>query len=139
MMASATTAPMILPRFFLTCSPPSLLAVDLTQRLEQLLVVGQLVDVVDVHETNDPFLVHNERSSLGEPLLAQNAVSLGHLAVWPEVAEQQDAPDLQRLSPRGVGSCAVHAYAQDLGIFPLEPLDVGIQRGNLNGSDGRPS
>jgi len=93
---------------------------------------------MDIDISNNAFLIHYEDSPLVETLLTQDAITLGHLAVGPEIAQQGDILHVQRFGPSGIGGGAVHTYTQNLGIYLLEALSICLVGGNLNRSDGCP-
>lgn len=114
------------------------LPVDLLQNLEQRLVIRQLVDVVDVRIADDTILVHDKGRPFGKTLGTKDAILLGYFPMGPEIAQQENPIHAQRLGPGIVGVCAIHAYAQNLGIYRLEAFLVGLESGNLLRSDRRP-
>jgi hypothetical protein len=109
--------------------PNSLLKI--LQNLEQRLVVGQFVDVVNVRITNDAFFVYDESRPFRIALRTEDAILLSYFPVRPEIAQQKNTFHPQRLGPGAVSGCAVHAYTQNLGIYLLEARHVGFEDGDL--------
>ena len=109
--------------------PDSLLKI--LQNLEQRIVVRQFVDVVNVCVTDDSFLVHDERRPFSIALGTKDTILLGHFPLGPEITQQKNVFHSQRLGPGGVGSCAVHAYTQNLGIYRLEACQIGFEGGDF--------
>jgi hypothetical protein len=108
------------------------------QHLEELFVIGLLVDGVDVHIADHAHLIDDEYGSLAEAFLAQDAKSLGNLPVRVEIAQQREGDTAQTLSPCLEAGDAVNADTQDLGLDPIEPVECGLVGWDLARSYGRP-
>ena len=99
-----------------------LLAAQYAARLVCAGGINRFVALLNV--LNDPVLVHNERSSPGEPVvLVVDAVSLGDFS--KEVAQQGEG-HADFFGEFLVGDKAVHADAEDLGIGCVEFGDIRL-------------
>jgi hypothetical protein len=112
---------------------------DLPQLGPQHLVVGLLVDIVDVDVADDPLRVDNKDGPLRAALVVpEYAVLFRDSAVRPEIAQQRVANATQALGPCFETRDVVDADAQDLGIKSRELGQVGLVRRDLVRSDRRP-
>src|SRR5438552_825503 len=108
------------------------------QRLEDLLVVGLLVDLVDVLVDDLPLLIDDEERPLGVPFRAIDPVPARHLALGLEIREEVVRDPAEALRPRGVAGNRVDRNTQHVGIRPLEAAEVRLVRGHLDRSNGGP-
>src|SRR5437763_491735 len=108
------------------------------QRLEDLLVVGLLVDLVDVLVDHLSLLIDDEERPLGVAFRAVNPVAARDLALRLEVREEVVRDATEALRPRGIAGNRVDRNTQHVGIRPLEAAEVRLVGGHLDRSDGGP-
>jgi hypothetical protein len=60
------------------------------------------------------------------------------MAVGIKIAEQRIADITQAFRPGGQACCAVYADTQNLGIYPIKPVECDLVRWDLTSSDRRP-
>src|SRR5437016_13396346 len=108
------------------------------QRLEDLLVVGLLVDLVDVLVDHLSLFIDDEERPLGVAFRAVNPVAARHLALRLEVREEVVRDAAEALRPRRVAGNRVDRNTQHVGIRPLEAAEVRLVGGHLDRSDGGP-
>lgn len=114
------------------------LAFDTCQHLEQLVVIRLLVQVVHLGKADHAVFVDDKDGALAVTLGPQHAKQVGDLAVRVEIAQQGVGDAAQALRPGCQTRYTVNADTQDLGIYPVEPVERDLVGRDLAGSDRRP-
>jgi hypothetical protein len=113
------------------------LRVDAPQFREEHLVVGLIIDVVDVDIPDNSLPVEDEEGAFRVSLHSEHAVPFGDLAVGPEIAQQGEADVSEALRPRFENGYMIDADAQNLGVQSRELGELGLIRRDLVASDRR--
>jgi len=112
---------------------------QLAKDLEEILVIRLIGNIVNVFEGNLAFLVYDEERSLANTvILSVGPEPPGHFAFRFEIAQEIVRKSSQTLGPRSIAGHAINGNAQNLGIIAFKAFEVGLVRGHLAGSDGRP-
>src|SRR2546427_8444221 len=110
----------------------------LPQDLEYLLVVGLLVDLVNVLVDDLPLLIDDEERPFGVAFRTVGSVSARHLTLGLEVRQEIVGYPAEALRPRGVARHRVDRNTQHVGIRPLEAAQFRLVGGHLDRSDRGP-
>ena len=79
-----------------------------------------------------PALVDDEhRPDAGPSFVVPHIVGLAYLTLGVEIRQLRIGKSAQGSAPRTVSRWMIHAYAQNLGIFLLDPAVVSPERGSL--------
>src|SRR5437879_196127 len=110
----------------------------LPQDLEDLLVVGLLVDLVNVLVDDLPLLIDDEERPFGVAFRTVGSVSARHLTLGLEVRQEIVGYPAEALRPRGVARHRVDRNTHHVGIRPLEAAHFRLVGGHLDRSDRGP-
>jgi hypothetical protein len=111
---------------------------QLGQGAEEFIIVGLIVNVVNIYIADDTFLVDDKDGAFAAAVLAQDAVRLSDLSVREKVAQEGIADTPQAICPRLETRDTVNADAQNLGVHPLELVEQRLVRRDLARSDRCP-
>jgi hypothetical protein len=94
----------------------------LFQNLEQDVIIGLIVDRMNIDVADDSFFVNHKNGALTGPFWAKDTISSGCLAMRVKVAEQRISDPPQTFSPGRQARYAVNAETQNLGLDPFKPV-----------------